>query len=344
MAINPFKAMFSRLSRSSAAKAPVLDERQRKLVERVVEFVVDNTEPRIRLVARYQDKLAPAVIRSAQYLGGLIRSLPQPLELSREAWGDDLSVNAFFATSADVPRVLARSAELRAFFDDPRHGGAPDAFALMVMEKSERTVYGTALENGILKSDVAQVNVNFSAHRIVAPAATKEDARIEIGLRGVRRLLDVVLARVGAVQQQAADLAERRAFLGTRLRMLKSAGFGIEAVADHTREIAEIEAQIARDAKELQQIKGTPRSMEGYIGQISEVLLAPEQHLAMSEVRLKVSRLGIKVAEHSSEPATELVLSELRLGELSAITVPVKCRRSAMPAQRGLPADAEKYL
>ena len=344
MAINPFKTMFSRLSGDRGAKAPALDERQRKLLERVVEFVVDNTDPRIRMVARYQDKLAPAVIRSAQYLGGLIRALPEPLELSREAWAQDLNVNAFFAASADVPQALARSRELRAFFDDRRHGGAQEAFALMVMDKSERTVYGTALENGILKSDVAQVNVNFSAHRIVAPAATKEDARIEIGLRGVRRLLDVVLARIGAMQQQAAELAERKAYLGTKLRMLKSAGFGIEAVADHTREIAEIEAQIARDAKDLLEIKAAPRSLEGYIEQISDVMLVPEQHLTMSEVRLRVSRLGIKVAERSSEPAHELVLSELRLGELSSIAVPVKCKRSDLPAKQGLLAGAEKYL
>jgi hypothetical protein len=344
MAINPFKTMFSRLSGDRAAKAPVLDERQRKLLDRVVEFVVDNTDPRIRMVARYQDKLAPAVIRSAQHLGGLIRALPEPLELSREAWAKDLNVNAFFAASADVPQVLARSRELRAFFDDRRHGGAQEAFALMVMDKSERTVYGTALENGILKSDVAQVNVNFSAHRIVAPAATKDDARIEIGLRGVRRLLDVVLARIAAIQQQAADLAERKAYLGTKLRMLKSAGFGIEAVADHTREIAEIEAQIASDAKDLLEIKAAPRSLERYIEQISEVMLVPEQHLTLSEVRLRVSRLGIKVAEHASEPAHELVLSELRLGELSAIAVPVKCKRSDLPAKQGLLAGAEKYL
>jgi hypothetical protein len=344
MAINPFKAMFSRMSRADAPNAPVLDERQRKLVDRVVEFVVDNTDPRIRIIARYQDKLTPAVIRSAQYLGGLIRALPQPLELSREAWGNDPRVNAFFATPADVQQVLARSADLCAFFDEPRNSGVLEAYALMGMEKSERKVYGTALENGILKNDVVQVNVNFGAHRIVAPAATRDEARTEIGLRGVRRLLDVVLARIGAKQQQAADLAERRAFLGTKLRMLRSDGFGIELVADHTREIAEIEAQIARDARELQEIRGAPRSLEGYIEQISEVMLAPEQHLSMNEIRLRVSRLGVKVAEQSPELATELILSELGLGELRAVVVPVKCRRSDLPARRGLLADAEKYL
>lgn len=344
MTINPLKLMFSRLFGSGGAETVVLDERQRELLSRVVEFVVDNTEPRIRMVPRYQDKLAPAVIRSAQYLGGLIKVLPQPLDLSREAWASDLRVNAFFATPADVPRVLARSAELRTFFDDAGKRTAQEAFALMALEKSERTVYGVALEDGLLKSDVEQINVNFSGHRIVGPAATQDEARIEIGLRGVRRLLDVVLARIAEIQQQASDLVERKAFLGTKLRMLKSAGFGLEQHVDHTREIAELEAQIARDAKQLLDIKAVSHSIERYIEQISDVLLVPEQHLAMDEVRLRVSRLGVKVAEHSPEPSHELVLNELRLGELSAVIVPVKCRRSDMPAKQGLLAGAERYL
>jgi len=309
-----------------------------------LEFVVDNTEPRIRMVTHYQDKLAPAVIRTAQYFGGLIRAMPEPLELSRGTWASDPGINAFFATVDDVPRALARSADLRALFDDPGQKGAQEVFALLVMEKAERTVFGTALENGILKSDVAQVNVNFSAHRIVAPAATPIDLRVEIGLRGVRRLLDVVLARIAALQQQATDLDERKALLGTKLRMLKSAGFGIEPAADHTREIAETEAKIARDHEELMEIKGKPRSMEHYLEQISDVLLVPEQHLTMSEARLRVSRLGIKVAEHSSEAAAELVLTELRLGEQSGIAVPVKCKRSDMLPKGSLLAEAEKYL
>ena len=342
MRSNPFKTIFSRVFGVDRNAGIVLDQRQRQVLNRLVEFVVDNTDPRIRMLAHYQDKLAPALIRTATYLGGVIRALPEPVELSRGAWASDTGIKAFFATAADVPQVLARSADLRAFFD--RHKDAQVAFALLVMEKAERTVYGTALENGVLKSDVAQINVNFSAHRVVAPAAAQSDLLIEIGVRGVRRLLDVVLARIAALQQQATDLAERKAFLGTKLRQLKSAGFGIEPAADHTQEIAELEARIARDAKDLLEIKGKPRSLEHYLEQISDVLLVPEQHFTTSELRLRVNRLGIKIDENSAEPADELVLTELRLGEICAIAAAVKCRRGDMLPKGSLLAEGEKYL
>lgn len=344
MKANPFKTIFSRLFGAGAAETVVLDQRQRELVDRVIEFVVDNTDPRMRLVAHYKDKLAPGVIRTAQYLGGIIRGLPEPLDLSRDAWASNPRLNAFFAGPEDVPLVMATSADLRSFFEDPRQGGAQEAYALMVMEKTEHKVFGAALEGGILRQDVARINVSFGERRIVAPAATQIDARVEIGLRGVRRLLDVMLARIAAMQEQATDLAEQKALLGTKLRRLKSAGFGIEPAADHTREIAELEAQLAHAAEELLEIKGSVRSIERYLEQVNEVLLAPEQHLSASEVKLKVNRLGVKVAENSAEPAQELALTELRLGELCAIIVPVKCKRSEMPAKGSLFAAAEKYL
>ena len=344
MTANPFKAIFSRLFRSGGGNTVALDERQRQLLDRVIEFVVDNTDPRMRLVPHYKDKLAPGIIRAAFYLGGIIKGLPEPLELSRDAWANDPRLNAYFAVPEDVPRVMATSADLRAFFDDPGQRGAQEAFALMVMEKTEHKVLGAALEDGVLRQDVARINISFGERRIVAPAATQIDARVEIGLRGVRRLLDVMLARIAAMQEQATDLAEQKALLGTKLRRLKSTGFGIEPAADHTREIAELEAQLAQAAKELLEIKGNVRSIERYLEQVNEVLLAPEQHLTTSEVRLRVNRLGVKVAENSTEAAQELVLTELRLGELSAIIVPVKCRRSDMPPKGSLLADAEKYL
>jgi len=345
MSANPFKAMFARLFDSREAGAVVLDERQRRLLDRAVAFVVDNTDPRIRLVPRYKKKLTPALIRTGQYLGGIIRALPEPLELSRDAWATDPRINAFFATADDVPQVLGRSAELRGFFDDPRHIGAREAHALLVMEKREQKVLGIALEDGVLKRDVAQVNVSFTAHRIVVPTATPGEVLVEFGLRGVRRLLDIVLARIAAIQERATELEERKAFLATRLRLLKSTGFGIEPVADRTREIAEIESQLAHAAGELMEKKVNSRSMEHYLEQINDVLWAPEQHLTVSEVRLRVNRLGIKIAENSPEDAHSLVLTELRLGsELCAIVAPVKCKRSDLPPAGQMLAEAAKYL
>ena len=212
------------------------------------------------------------------------------------------------------------------------------------MDKVERKVFGAALEGGVLRHDVAQVNVSFTAHRIVAPAATHDDGLVEVGLRGVRRLLDVVLGRIAAIQQKATELSEHKAFIATKLRMLKSEGFGIEGHIDHTQEIAQLEAQLARDAKDVLQNKGNARSIEHYLEQINDVLLVPEQHITVTEVRLRVSRLGVKVEGNSTEPAHELALNELHLGELTGIIVPVKCRRSEMPAKGSLLAEGAKYL
>ena len=59
---------------------------------------------------------------------------------------------------------------------------------------------------------------------------------------------------------------------------------------------------------------------------------------------IEVSLWYVRVAKHSAEPATGVVLNELRLGELCAIAVPVKCKRSDMPPKGSLLAEMEKYL
>ena len=120
MAINPFQAIFSRLFGPGQTGGVVLDERQREIIDRVIEFVVDNTDPRIRVVPRYKKKLTPAVMRTAQHLAGIIRALPEHLELSRDRWSDDPRLNAFFASAGDIPQAMARSADLRAYFDASR--------------------------------------------------------------------------------------------------------------------------------------------------------------------------------------------------------------------------------
>ena len=74
-------------------------------------------------------------------------------------------MNAFFATAHDVPACLGRSVELRRFFDnDP----APEAYALLGMKKEERSVLGMELQGDAVQREVAQTQVSFSGHRIIA--------------------------------------------------------------------------------------------------------------------------------------------------------------------------------
>jgi len=165
--------------------AEAVDAADRPLVDDAIEAFVETVEPRVRLRSGYREKLSGPAARTIAHLRGLARAPLGPVLLSRAAWSEDPRVHAFFAAADDVPDCLARSEELRRFFDE--HPACDEACALLGMRREERQVFAPRLEGEVLRHDVAQTTVGFSGHRLVAPSADLAQARLEVGaLRLVR--------------------------------------------------------------------------------------------------------------------------------------------------------------
>lgn len=326
-----------------------LPERTRAALPAAVDLVVETIDPRLRLVPGYQEKLGAAVRRTVDYMRSLVPEPPPPMELSRKAWAADPRVNAFFAAAADIPMVLGRSKELRSYFDDPANAGAREAVALLAMEMQERNVLGVAMEGELLKHDVAQTTVSFSDHRIVMPAATHADMRFELGWRILSQLIQIALKRIEAIQARQRNLEESKGRLATRLRMLQGRKSGLESLAEdpdaHQAEIKDLERQLAQAAAHLSEAKASLVTLDGYIEQVRSVLANPEQHLKLETIRVRVNRMGIKVPENSPEPANDLTLARISVGEdLTRVVAAVRCLRDEMPPKTDLLAEAARYL
>jgi hypothetical protein len=315
------------------------DQAERQLVAEAIEAIVDAVEPRVRLHSRYREKLDKGVRHSIAYLRTLAARPLEPVLLSRGVWGSDPRVNAFFATANDVAACLGRSPELRSFFDKPANAGVQEAYALLGMKKDERVV-----DHG-----EAQVQVSFSGHRIVAPAATLAAARLDVGRRILLRLAQVALTRIVAAESKATELEQHKAYLAARLRILHLARDGMEGVVKDPAKIAEEMKAVERDLKETVQgymeTKGRLATLEGTLGIVNEVLLHPEQHVALSRTPLRVTRLGVRVEGESAEAVNELDLAELSLGEgFRAAVAVVRCPRAEVPSKEELIAQAERSL
>lgn len=347
----PLRNLFSRLFVASGDSAPGehLPDRVEAALPEVVDLIVETIDPRLRLVSRYREKLGAAVRRTVIYLRSLVPDPPPPIELSKRAWVADPRVNAFFATASDVPVILGRSKELRAFFEDPANAGVSEAVALLAMELREQNVLGVAMEGGMLRHDVAQTTVSFADHRIVMPALTQADMRFELGRRILRGLTQIALKRIEAIQARQRDLEETKARLATRLRLLQGRKSGLESLAEdpdaHQAEIKDLERQLAQAAADLSEAKASLVTLDGYIEQVKAVLANPEQHLKLEIIRLRVNRMGIKIPENSPEPANDLTLTRISVGEdLTRVVAAVRCPREEMPPKTDLLAEATRYL
>jgi hypothetical protein len=75
------------------------------------------------------------------------------------------------------------------------------------------------------------------------------------------------------------------------------------------------------------------------------VLARPGEQVALTRVPLRLNRMGIEVEAGSSEPAADLDLTELSLGDgLRATVALVRISRGELPPKEDRLAQAEKYL
>jgi hypothetical protein len=306
-------------------------------------------EPRLRADRRYRQKLEPCVRTPMEFLRALGRTPLEPLLLTWHAWAGDASLRAFFARAEDIPAFVGRSKELRAFFEEPAHLDVEEAFALLGMRYQERTVFAPRFEGGLLREDVAQTTVDFSAHRLFAPSATEAEVRLAVGRRIVLRLAQVALGKVLDIDRQGLKQEQRKAWLSTRLRFLKLARDGAEGIVDDPstlpRQIAEVQEELDQAVRDFIDVKGSLATLDGYFAQIERVFVQPRQHVALTRNALRLDRMNVKVEATGEAEREPLSLLELRVGDkLQAVIALVRCPRSELPPAGDLLAQAERFL
>jgi len=324
-----------------------VSDADRQLVEIATDAIAETVEPSVRARSGYREKLSGGVRATIAHLRALGREPLEPVLLGRSAWSHDPRVNAFFASADEVSACIGRSDEVRRFFE--QHPECQEACALLGMKREERKVLAPRLEGDSLRRDVAQVSVSFSGHRLIAPAADAAQTRVEVGRRIIERLAQLALARVASLGEKAADLEQHKAFLATRLRMLKLGRGGIEGLASDPEKTASqihaLERELKQASEGYTEAKTSLLDPDGCIGQINAVLARPAEQVALTRVPMRLNRMGIQVETGSSEPAADLVLTDLSLGDgLRATIALARIPRSELPPKEDRLAQAEKYL
>jgi hypothetical protein len=345
----PFATLFSNVAARLFGGAPAggASGVEPELVQMAVEAVVEAVDPRLRTVSGYARKIAPGMASTITHMRTLARDMPAPILLSRGAWGSDPLLNAMFAAADDVPAALGRSEELRAFFESPANAALDEAHVLLGALKAERNVLAPAIVDGQLRQDVAQTTVNFSGHKVIAPGADFMACRREVGMRILKRLAELALARITAVGERATALEQRKALLGARLRMLNLRRGGLQDLAggahDEATEIASIERELKATVDDYVEAKASLATLESRIAHINGIFTAPADFVSYTRVALRVNRMGYKVAAGSDEQASDLTLGELSIGDgLKAVIVFVRCPRAELPARESLGARAAR--
>jgi hypothetical protein len=294
-----------------------LNQERLAVMRESIERVVDASEPRIRLVGDYAEKLVDAVETALVHCEGVLRQVPPALALGGQAWARDPRVNAFFATADDLRALLSGDLQVRAFF---RESGRPECFAWMLMAMRETETFGTALQGEMLVREVRQTRVSFSEHRLFFPAADETELRKDLKQRMLVFLATRARDRIVELRMRRDMLEEQRRQLRAQFGALRGNAHGprpLPSSADpDERRLAELGRRLDRTEQDLADARKPLSTLDDYLEQVRQVLGQPEAYLRIRPLSLRLNRLGIKLDDDAMEPGETITLVELTsLGE-----------------------------
>ena len=301
-------------------------QRQRRRAADLVELIermVKDSDPSIRKVAGYRQKLQRPVEKALCHIEDLISSIPGPFRLSAESWDRDPLIHALFVNPDEVRSLLQGCAELKSFF---RSNEVKTAVALLTATKKEQTVFATAQEGDIIRRDVPQTAVEFHDHRVVAPVATEAENRREMIHRGLNLLAIHSLEEILRIQSIREDLAAERHMLAVKIKIQHTRERGLDRLlaggsktTSYEEPAQQLLEEIDKQLMELEPGSGTPQDV---LAKLEKVLLEPGNVLTGKAVAMHLNWMGMKLSGEPTEKNPAVTLAELEIpGRVKRVAV-----------------------
>lgn len=324
------------------------DSREGDDVDEAVERLLA-LHPQLKLVRRCKTRLASAVETSQAYIEGLLAHMPTPHEANEAAWSTDPWIHAFFGSPDDVTRVISASPDLRQWFE--RNPDEQEVHAVLGMEMTERRVLGVEQHGDAVRRDVSQTALSFTDHQLRLCGRSGQDLRREV----LRRLMDQLgleaLEQINADKSLRDRLAEERALLRTRLKLLELHGAGVMGMFNLTREeglaqAEDVKRSIEDNQRALERCGTGEDALERELEKVRMVFASPEQYLSVWLRRFRLNAMNILVADLTA-PGVDIEVPVARIPTsppLDRAFTLVRFARRDLREQRELLKEAERLL
>ena len=267
--------------------------------QQALERVIDGTDGRIRLVKGYRRALLPAIRRALDYTAQLVDRIPGTIEITRNSFVSNQYVNAFFTNPKELEATFEQSSELADFLEHQESNGPGEGWALLCMQKQERTVLGLALQGDRVRRDVRQTTVSFFDQHIYSPAPSEAQLRRELKNCLFEGLVTNALSHITERRACRSKLETERSILHGRLR--HAAG----------EEAAALRTQLQALERRLEDVgPATPRAC---MEEVKKVFMRPEAFIRINNISMKLDKTGVKLDQHAGQPCNDLELAEVEI-------------------------------
>lgn len=321
--------MFNKLTRYFwiALAARKRHKDRQDLLARAIDAVVAGTDPRVRAIGGYRKKLLPAIRTSILYVQDVVDQIPGPVVLAPSCYGKDPTVHALFASVDDLRSLLANSREVHQVFGQAEGGHPPrQVHAFLAMNRQEKKVFAPAMENGMLKRDVAQIQVSFANLRIVEVADRGYRARRLLMRRAFQDLIASAVEHLANLQGQRESDSRQVQMRRIHLQALHQKRRGFEDMivgsGEHDREIAALEQDLSPEERSGRtQTAPALNTLEDYLDQIVEVFNNPQHHLPTELTSIHLTRMNRKLSPGGPDKVNEIQMTDARNSRGECVSV-----------------------
>ena len=293
----------------------------------------------MRYCSGYKKTLNASITTSLDYISHLVDALPPAVFVSSTTFTTNPQVNAYFASVPEIRETFSNSTELRDFFNTLENINADEAYALLCMNESEKTVLGMELHEDIIQREVMQTTLDFSEHKILSPASNEAEVRKGIKQCIFDGLITHALHQIIALKHQKRELEIQHSILVTRLKARLSQSSGLNSLLAHTADsslLMDIEQEISENEKQLQTLPASWESLQYYLDVIKDTLSHPEKFIRIKTKSFNLNKMKVVVSDNTSPSVNNVHFNEILIANVlkKVITIVHYPRSEILPRQK----------
>jgi hypothetical protein len=315
------------------------------LIDQAIDRAIAGTDARLRLLPGCRRRLRGPVVSAIDHVVALVDGIQAPVPATKAGYARDPRLSALFASPAAMLDTLSRDRALGAFLATGAGRAATRITALLLAERSERTVLGVALAGEHVQRDVRQVTVSFGGHLLLEPTADETENRRQLKRRAFDHLLTRALEAIVSRRVERADLKRQRDLLRRKLQELTRGGWRFDATDEEVNaDAASIEADLDRTDAQLQALGSDQDVLKAHLGIVEETLDVAPRELWFEPLQLVLDAMNIR-CDAMDPSARTIELNELHTGRQRRLVIlPLTIDPGELPAREDLVTAAQRYL
>lgn len=237
--------------------------------------------------------LIEAVIAALAYARSLVEALGEPVALDRRTSAGSTLGPILFDTFKVAVDSLRDATPVRAVFAD-RH--ARECVFLLTMRRHEYVVYGTEIQGEMARRDVLQDAVEFRDHNFSAAAPSLSILRDILAENVLLFLINSAKERRHRDEAMRAALQQSGEILKAQMQTLRCALRESNPFAAPT----PLHAKALKGEMEMETLNerlsalSSKSASYSYLQEIRNILLAPQHHVQLEVVEMRVGDFGVK--------------------------------------------------